>query len=53
MTYEKYSELLISAETTHDKKIKQDTKFVSKYRRIIYEIEQLPNDDNESSFETE
>ena len=44
MTYEQYSELLISSETTHDNKFKRDTKFGSKYRRNVYELEQLPND---------
>ena len=51
MIYEQYSELLISAATTHDEKFKQDTKFGSKSWRNVYEFEQFPNDGDDASFE--
>ena len=49
-TYEKYSELLLSAATTHYKKFKRDTKFGYNWCRSVYELEQLPNDGYEDSF---
>ena len=48
---EKYYELLLSAATTHDDKFKQETKFGSKSWRSVYQIEQLPNDGDEASFD--
>ena len=44
LTYNKYSELLISDSITCDKKFKWVTKFGFKSWRIVYEIEQLTND---------
>ena len=46
-TYEKYSELLLSAATTHYKKFKRDTKFGYKSWRSFYELDQFPNDEYE------
>ena len=49
--YAQYSELLISAPTTHYKKFKWDTKFGYKSRRSVYYIEHLNNDGYETSFD--
>ena len=38
LTYEQYSELLLSDEITHAKQFKCKTEFGSKYRRSLYEI---------------
>ena len=51
--YDNYSELLISDAMNHDKKFKQGAKFGSKYRRNVYDIEELPNDDYGDSFCTD
>ena len=51
MNYEQYSELLLSAAKSHKKKIKRYTKFGSKSQRSVYDLEQLPNDGNEDSFD--
>ena len=50
LTYEKCSEFLLSAATTHYKKFKRDTKFGYNWCRSVYELEQLPNDGYEDSF---
>ena len=50
MAYDQYSEFLLSAATTHNKKIKWESKFGSKYRSILFNIEQFPNDGYEASF---
>ena len=47
LTYRKYYELLTLDETTYNIKSTQDANFSSKPRQNIYEIEQLPNDDDE------
>ena len=47
LSYEKYSELLLSAVMTHDDKFKQETKFGPKSWRSVYKLEQLPNDGDE------
>ena len=49
-TYDKYSELLISAATTCNKTFKRVTKFGYKSWRSVYHIEQLPNDRDKDSF---
>ena len=51
LIYEKYSELLLSAETTHENKFKWDSKFWSKYQRSVYEIGQLLYSNYEVSFD--
>ena len=51
MDYDQYSVLIISDATAHDKKFKYDTKFLSKSRRSVYELEQLSNDGDNYSFE--
>ena len=47
LTYEKYSELLIAAAKTHDN-LKWDDNFSSKSHRNIYDIGNIPNDDDGS-----
>ena len=51
MTHDKYYELLLSAAMTHDKKFKRVAKFGSEYWWNFYDLKQLPNDDNEDSFD--
>ena len=43
LTSDKYDDLLIQAAMTHDNKFKWDDRFSYKYRRDVYDIEQLPN----------
>ena len=50
LDYDKYSELFISDLMIHNNKLNKDNKFGSKYRRSFYELEKLPNDGNEASF---
>ena len=51
LTYEQYSELLLSASTNHGNKFNQDTKFNSKCWRSVYKLEELPNYGDEASFD--
>ena len=43
LTYDQYYELRLLSATTHDKKLKRNTKFGSKSQRSVYELEQFPN----------
>ena len=51
LKYEKYSELFLSAATNHNNKFNLSTKFVSKSRRSFYELEQLPDDGYDATFD--
>ena len=46
---EHYSELPLSAGTTHNNSFKQDSKFVPEYQWSVYELKKLPNDNDEAS----
>ena len=50
MNCEQYYELLILYLITHDKKIKRDTEFSSKYCQNFYDIEHITNNDNGDLF---
>ena len=51
MNYEQYSELLLLVVITHNKKFKRDANFGYKSRNNFYDIEQIPNYDDDTSFD--